>query len=39
MVAQELYTAVWSPGKRVKKMSDNINVGVSVNELDGTRLE
>ena len=38
MVAQELYTAVWSLGKRERKRNDNINVDVSVNEIDGARL-
>jgi hypothetical protein len=38
MVAKELYTTVWSLGKRERKINDNINVDVSVNEIDGTRL-
>jgi hypothetical protein len=32
MVAQELYTAVWSLAKRETKINDNINVDVSVNK-------
>jgi hypothetical protein len=38
LVALELYTAAWSLGKWERKMNDNINVVVSVNEIDGTRL-
>lgn len=37
-MAQELYTAVWSHGKRERKMNYNINMDVNVNEIDGTRL-